>query len=72
MSNAHPDDSWNKGDPYELYIGRWSSLVARQFLAWLNPQPALRWLDVGCGTGALTLRAVRMPPHCHLRRYGDE
>jgi len=54
MSNAHPDDSWNKGDPYELYIGRWSSLVARQFLARLNPPPALRWLDIGCGTGALT------------------
>ena len=54
MANAHPDDAWNKGDPYELYIGRWSGLVAKDFLAWLSPPPGLRWLDVGCGTGALT------------------
>jgi SAM-dependent methyltransferase len=28
--------------------------VAREFLEWLAPPPAKRWLDVGCGTGALT------------------
>jgi trans-aconitate methyltransferase len=54
MSTAHPDDSWNKGDPYERYVGRWSQLVAHEFLEWLNLPPSLRWLDVGCGTGALT------------------
>jgi SAM-dependent methyltransferase len=47
-------DSWNKGDPYERYVGRWSRLVAPEFLDWLNLPPSLRWLDVGCGTGALT------------------
>jgi trans-aconitate methyltransferase len=47
-------DSWNKGDPYERYVGRWSRLVAHEFLDWLNLPPSLRWLDVGCGTGALT------------------
>ncbi|WP_114972450.1 class I SAM-dependent methyltransferase [Rhodoferax ferrireducens] len=47
-------DSWNKGDAYERYVGRWSRLVAHEFLDWLNPPPSLRWLDVGCGTGALT------------------
>lgn len=34
-------------------MGRWSSAVAERFLAWLAPEPGWRWLDVGCGTGAL-------------------
>ncbi|HEY2862055.1 MAG TPA: class I SAM-dependent methyltransferase [Casimicrobiaceae bacterium] len=54
MSNAPPNDSFNKGDPYEFYVGRWSRVVANEFLAWLDLPPSLRWLDVGCGTGALT------------------
>jgi SAM-dependent methyltransferase len=44
---------WASGDLYEPYVGRWSRLVARDFLAWLNAPPDLDWLDVGCGTGAL-------------------
>jgi SAM-dependent methyltransferase len=48
------DDSWNEGDPYERYVGRWSQRVAEEFLDWLDLPPSLRWLDVGCGTGALT------------------
>jgi SAM-dependent methyltransferase len=28
--------------------------VAREFLAWLDLAPGLAWIDVGCGTGALT------------------
>jgi SAM-dependent methyltransferase len=47
-------DVWAAGDAYEPYVGRWSRLVAREFLAWLALGPNLRWLDVGCGTGALT------------------
>lgn len=35
-------------------MGRWSRLVARRFVEGLDPQPDQRWLDVGCGTGALT------------------
>ena len=54
MSGTQPNDSWNRGDPYERYVGRWSQLVANDFLAWLNLPPSLRWLEVGCGTGALT------------------
>lgn len=46
-------DSWERGSPYEQYVGRWSRRVAPQFLAWLNAPEAQRWLDVGCGTGAL-------------------
>ncbi|HEU5433024.1 MAG TPA: class I SAM-dependent methyltransferase, partial [Thermomicrobiales bacterium] len=45
---------WASGDAYEPYVGRWSRRVARAFVAWLEPPPNGRWLDVGCGTGALT------------------
>jgi SAM-dependent methyltransferase len=47
-------DSWSDGDAYEHFIGRWSRQVAPRFVRWLQPAPGLRWLDVGCGTGALT------------------
>jgi SAM-dependent methyltransferase len=47
-------DNWEQGDSYELFIGRWSSLVAVKFLDWLELPAGLRWVDVGCGTGALS------------------
>ncbi|MGY1620599.1 class I SAM-dependent methyltransferase [Geodermatophilus sp. SYSU D00965] len=46
--------SWAGATQYEAYVGRWSRPVARRFLAWLAVPGRLRWLDVGCGTGALT------------------
>jgi SAM-dependent methyltransferase len=49
-----PADLWASGDAYEPYVGRWSRSVARDFVAWLARPAGLRWLDVGCGTGALT------------------
>jgi SAM-dependent methyltransferase len=45
---------WARGDAYEPYVGRWSRLVARDFLGWLARPPDLQWLDVGSGTGALS------------------
>jgi SAM-dependent methyltransferase len=45
---------WAAGDAYEPYVGRWSRLVARQFLDWLAVPSRQQWLDVGCGTGALS------------------
>ncbi len=47
-------DRWSSGSGYESYVGRWSRLVAPEFLDWLAIPPRRRWLDVGCGTGALT------------------
>lgn len=47
-------DNWEHGDAYEQFIGRWSSLVAVRFLDWLQLPGGLRWVDVGCGTGALS------------------
>ena len=46
-------DAWDSGHAYEPYVGRWSRLVAREFLGWLAMPTGCRWLDVGCGTGAL-------------------
>jgi SAM-dependent methyltransferase len=48
------DDRWLAGDAYEAYMGRWSRLVARAFVEWLQVEPSANWLEVGCGTGALT------------------
>jgi SAM-dependent methyltransferase len=47
-------DGWVAGDAYEAYMGRWSRPLARVFVEWLRPRPSANWLDVGCGTGALT------------------
>lgn len=52
--SSKPKDSWASGDNYEPYIGRWSRLVAREFLKWLAIATGSQWLDVGCGTGALS------------------
>jgi SAM-dependent methyltransferase len=47
-------DVWSVGDAYEEYVGRWSRRVAEAFLRWLDLPSGRLWLDVGCGTGALT------------------
>ena len=52
--DSQPKDVWASGAAYEPYVGRWSRLVAREFLAWLGVPAGSRWLDVGCGTGALS------------------
>ena len=46
------------GAAYDRYMGKWSELVGEAFLDWLAPRPALRWLDVGCGSGAFTAMLV--------------
>jgi SAM-dependent methyltransferase len=35
-------------------MGRWSRPLAKIFVDWLGLEPRAHWLDVGCGTGALT------------------
>jgi trans-aconitate methyltransferase len=54
MTTANTSDLWAAGQPYEHFMGRWSRLIAHNFLEWLSPPPALHWLDLGCGTGALS------------------
>src|SRR3546814_11883692 len=54
MPQATRHDAWQAGDAYEQYMGRWSRRIAPRFVDWLSPEPGLDWLDVGCGTGALS------------------
>lgn len=49
-----PNESWSSGDSYEPYVGRWSRLVAQEFIHWLAIPKDRKWLDVGSGTGALS------------------
>ena len=51
---AKPEDKWSAGSAYDPYVGRWSKLVAAEFIDWLDVAKGARWLDVGCGTGAVT------------------
>jgi ubiquinone/menaquinone biosynthesis C-methylase UbiE len=52
-------DFWESGDPYEYYMGRWSLLVAESFVDWLSPSSGLNWLDIGCGSGALSEAIIK-------------
>jgi trans-aconitate methyltransferase len=49
-----PSDRWLAAEAYESFMGRWSRQVAALFLDWLATPPRMNWLDVGCGTGALS------------------
>ena len=61
MHQRQVSDTWERGNPYEQYVGRWSRRVAPRFLSWLAVPAERRWLDVGCGTGALCAAIV---DHC--------
>lgn len=50
VAMRRPEDAMD----YDRTMGAWSGLVAERFLDWLRPGRALDWLDLGCGTGALT------------------
>lgn len=54
MNQPAQFDAWSAGQNYEHYMGRWSRQMAAKFLAWLSPPRRAAWLEVGCGTGALT------------------
>lgn len=60
-------DEWASGDAYDAYVGRWSRLVAREFLAWLPAARGATWVDVGYGTGALTEVILGATAPAHVR-----
>jgi SAM-dependent methyltransferase len=45
---------WSAAEAYEAFMGHWSRRIAHAFLSWLSLPHGASWLDVGCGTGALT------------------
>ena len=51
---AEPKSYFTDGAAYERRMGRWSRTAGEVFLDWLSLPNGLRWLDVGCGTGAFT------------------
>jgi SAM-dependent methyltransferase len=53
-------DVWASGAAYEPYVGRWSRLVAAELLRWLGAPGGSRWVDVGCGTGAVSDAILRL------------
>ena len=53
--------NWNNGLLYNNFMGKWSTLVAQKFLLWLGNEKNIsfkNWLDVGCGTGALSFEIL--------------
>src|SRR5215831_11966267 len=42
------------GAAYERTMGVWSHIAGEIFLDWLAPRSGLRWIDIGCGSGAFT------------------
>ena len=58
MAETTRHDSWQAGDSYEAYMGRWSRQIAPLFLDWLGANGGLDWLEVGCGSGALSAAIV--------------
>lgn len=64
MNNLN--DKWDSGDPYEYFMGRWSKLMAPEFLNWLNVPSSSTWLEIGCGTGALSEAIFQYCEPSHL------
>ena len=51
---VQPQIRYDDGAAYERMMGAWSRIAGEIFLDWLVPPAGLRWIDVGCGSGAFT------------------
>lgn len=59
MTNSTKHDAWAAADGYEKYMGRWSRQIATEFLSLLEMPNGLSWLEIGCGTGALSAEILK-------------
>ena len=51
---TQPPIRFDNGSAYERGMGVWSRLAGEVFLDWLAPPQGMRWIDIGCGSGAFT------------------
>src|SRR5215217_222260 len=51
---VQPQIRYDDGAAYERMMGTWSRIAGEIFLDWLAPPHGLRWIDIGCGSGAFT------------------
>jgi ubiquinone/menaquinone biosynthesis C-methylase UbiE len=63
IAMSGPQIRFNDGAAYDRGMGQWSLPAGNIFLDWLAPETGLRWIDVGCGSGAFSeLIATRCAP----------
>ncbi|WP_417828581.1 class I SAM-dependent methyltransferase [Thalassospira sp.] len=53
-------------DTYEIAMGRWSRRLSRSFLDFVAAPSCGAMIDVGCGTGSLTLAAANRYPDARI------
>ena len=59
MPEADLRAAWTSAGAYERWMGRWSRLIAQQYVPWLRIPEGASWLDVGCGIGVVTEAVLR-------------
>jgi ubiquinone/menaquinone biosynthesis C-methylase UbiE len=60
MSTSIPAFLATDADLYEHFMGRWSARLAKPFLEFAGIRAGVRVLDVGCGTGTLSLSLAEL------------
>jgi ubiquinone/menaquinone biosynthesis C-methylase UbiE len=54
MRMAEQQIRFDDAAAYEQMMGTWSRFAGEMFLDWVAPASGLRWIDIGCGSGAFT------------------